>query len=128
MYASVYAALPVVGGSMTDDNAGLPAAKLQKPAAGDVTIGTSTQAVTEPPQADAAAVLPIESSIQHATSADANGSVVDGPTGGKKRKVALYVAYIGAGYYVSLTFQCETHHCHVKQRHCWKTCLQRLTG
>ena len=90
---------------MADDNAGLPAAKLQKPAAGDVTIGTSMQAVTEPPQADAAAVHPNESSFQHARSADANGSVVDGPTGGKKRKVALYVAYIGAGYYVSLTFQ-----------------------
>ena len=83
------------------DTGSQPAAKLQKNTIGDVTAASSPQvamrAVT-PEQLQAAGEPAVE--IQPSTSTSQKTSA-NQKEGGKKRKVALYVSYIGAGYHVS---------------------------
>ncbi len=86
---------------MADAEGAAPAAKLHKGADGDVTGSSKGEMQDVTPQ-----VQTVEDSANQAESgnivspskAAVAGSQNDG---GKKRKVALYVAYIGAGYHVS---------------------------
>ena len=86
---------------MTNAEGAAPAAKLHKAADGDVTGGSTEkmQAVTPQLQTDEDNECQAESgAIVSPSKAAVAASRNDG---GKKRKVALYVAYIGAGYHVS---------------------------
>lgn len=81
-----------------DDTASEPAPKLQKSTDGDVTAAPSPQAMQ--------GVTPDQPQENKAAGGD-TGSPLRTTTsklqmeGGKKRKVALYISYIGAGYHVS---------------------------
>lgn len=86
---------------MTDD-AVLPAAKLQKSTVGDVTEGKAMDAITHPQQVDQSSIKVNQDATNTAAGSASVTPDAGGPTGGKKRKVALYIAYIGAGYYVSV--------------------------
>ena len=86
---------------MTDAEGAAPAAKLHKAADGDVT-GSS--------KGDMQAVTPQLQTVEDNANQADSGNIVSPSKatiaasqndGGKKRKVALYVAYIGAGYHVS---------------------------
>lgn len=86
---------------MTDTDCAAPAAKLQKVTVGDVEVASSVKMHEVLPEPGSG----ISSAAQ---AADVNGVPPSGAAvaasqndGGKKRKVALYVAYIGAGYHVS---------------------------
>ena len=87
--------------TMTDAEGAAPATKLHKAADGDVT-GSSKGEMQD--------VTPQLQTIKDSASQAESGSIVcpskaavaaSQNDGGKKRKVALYVAYIGAGYHVS---------------------------
>ncbi len=88
---------------MTDVSTSAPAAKLHKATTGDVTAATLVQAEmqSEKPETvqsetNVKAEFPLDGQVP------APAIVAAGQKdGGKKRKVALYVAYIGAGYHVS---------------------------
>lgn len=84
---------------MVDAEGAAPAAKLHKVADGDVTGGSTEEMQAVTPQ--------LQTVEDNANQAD-NYNIVSPSTaavaasqnnGGKKRKVALYVAYIGAGYH-----------------------------
>ena len=86
---------------MTDAEGAAPAAKLHKAADGDVTGSSRGEMQAVTPQ--------LQTLVDNANQAE-SGNVASPPQttaaaskndGGKKRKVALYVAYIGAGYHVS---------------------------
>ena len=87
---------------MTDTDSAAPAAKLQKVTVGDVEVASSVQMHEVLPE-------PVSAISSAAQAADVNRAPPSGAAvaasqndGGKKRKVALYVAYIGAGYHVSI--------------------------
>ncbi|DBB17512.1 TPA: hypothetical protein ACH3X3_002579 [Trebouxia sp. C0006] len=84
---------------MTDAEGAAPAAKLHKAADGDVTGSSRGEMQAVTPQ--------LQTLVDNANQAE-SGNVASPPQttaaaskndGGKKRKVALYVAYIGAGYH-----------------------------
>ena len=86
---------------MSDVEGAAPAAKLHKATDGDVT-GSS--------KGEMQAVTPQLQNVEDNANQAESGNVASPPQataaaskndGGKKRKVALYVAYIGAGYHVS---------------------------
>lgn len=100
MHAPVQCAV-VLNESMSDA-AAEPAPKLQKRATGDVAAALT-------PQAAVPGVTPGQPAETAGTAAivapplqKANATQMEG---GKKRKVALYISYIGAGYHVSATTQ-----------------------
>ena len=103
---SVDALLPVTGVSyhivscaMTDTEPVAPAAKLRKVIEGDVTVASVNQDITPEAKATMTTAKQVAAGIgEQPTAPPAAASQMDG---GKKRKVALYVAYIGAGYHVS---------------------------
>ena len=81
-----------------------PAAKLQKSSDGDVTAAPLPQAAMpgvtpDPPEANTAPAEDKASEVN--TASTILGSARTPMEGGKKRKVALYISYIGAGYHVS---------------------------
>ena len=87
---------------MTDTDSAAPAAKLQKVTVGDVTVASSVQmqeVLSEPVSAVSSAAQVADVDGAPPSAAASAASQIDG---GKKRKVALYVAYIGAGYHVSV--------------------------
>ena len=87
---------------MVEDNALLPATKLRKATQGDVTEAKAMQAVTGPEQLDQTpASIQQEKPVVNGEASSIATPDTSIPSGGKKRKVALYIAYIGAGYYVS---------------------------
>ena len=83
-------------------DSGAPSAKLQKRDAGDVADASQNEVsvtpVTDasPGSVEAAEAVPQE---QRTETTAASGGAANQEKG-KKRKVALYVAYIGAGYHV----------------------------
>ena len=84
-----------------------PATKLHKSNTGDVTAAASPQAAMarvtpEQPEAKGLAEL---AGLAGTTGPLLNETVTPQMEGGKKRKVALYISYIGAGYHVrAVTF------------------------
>ena len=87
---------------MVEASASLPANKLHKATEGDVTEAKAMQTVTEPQAIDQTpASIRQGTPVVNGGSSNVAAPDTSIPSGGKKRKVALYVAYIGAGYYVS---------------------------
>ena len=86
---------------MTDAEGAAPAAKLHKAADGDVTgsLKGEMQAVT--PQLQTVEDKAHQAESGNIVSPSKTAIAASQNDGGKKRKVALYVAYIGAGYHVS---------------------------
>lgn len=95
------------------DAAAEPAPKLQKTTTGDIaaapTPQVAMQGVTPDQLAETAGVARIVAPpLQKASATQMEG--------GKKRKVALYISYIGAGYHVNATTHCHItteNACHV---------------
>ena len=82
-----------------------PAAKLHKSSDGDVTAAPAPQAAMpgvtpDPPEANTAPAE--DKAIEVNTASTILKSASIPMEGGKKRKVALYISYIGAGYHVSM--------------------------
>lgn len=82
-----------------------PAAKLQKSVDGDVSAAPSPEAAMQgvtpdQPEANTASIEDTAGDANTASTALKPASVPQ-MAGGKKRKVALYISYIGAGYHVS---------------------------
>ena len=85
------------------DTAAEPATKLQKSTVGDVTAAPSSQAAmpgVKPDQPEANGLSEKADNAGTVMSQLDKGSAPQ-MEGGKKRKVALYISYIGAGYHVS---------------------------
>lgn len=82
------------------EDAAVPAAKLQKAMAGDVTNSKALGTTAQPGTINLAPEDTAADPITGVTEPEGVASRI--PIGGKKRKVALYIAYIGAGYYVSV--------------------------
>ena len=86
-----------------------PATKLHKSTIGDVTAVTSPQAAMASVTPDQPEAKGLAEAAGHAGTVAPllNETSIPQMEGGKKRKVALYISYIGAGYHVSAVTPCR---------------------